>query len=192
LVKDEIYNEDLSFAEIEHPMVKVMEMTGREKFEKNDLDWMNMWSISIKRMMIEGAQESDVVVSSSCGVDNVCLQAAWLAEQVDRSQGSMSLVDAEGNPLLGEEGIMINRSGSVLQAIMNSAEEEVFEMWDFVYAVVPVEVELSAIPAPIMAQYQDFLGKVPVFKDIMHLPDNPYAAADALREESVKWKKELS
>ena len=193
VVRDLMYSEDLDFYEVSHPMMKVVESTGwdQEKFDGHNIDWMNLWSVSIMRMNLERIREIDVVTSPSCGVDNVCLQATWLAEQVDRAQVGLSLVDPMGNPIASGETVWINRSGAILQTILNSTEEEFISFWDFVYAVLPVEVELSTATAPLLIQYRDFITTIPAFQGIIHLPDNLDAATDALKNEVGKWKEKL-
>lgn len=193
VVKDLTYQESLEYVELANPMRTIADITKRETFfEGHEIDWMNLWSTSLRRMEIEGARNADVVTSASCGVDNVCMQAAWLGEQVEKAKTGLSLVDSKGEPMVGESGVWINRSGAVLQAIMNSAEEEVFEHWDFVYAVMPVAMEMSKIQEVLLYQYADFLKTVPAFQSITHLPDNLEAATDALKNEVDEWKSQLT
>ena len=63
-VKDLIYSADLDFAEIPNPMVRVIEVTRwePEKFSGHNVDWMNLWATSLRRMSLEGLDGVDVVV----------------------------------------------------------------------------------------------------------------------------------
>lgn len=191
VIHDLLYSDTLEQSIMRHPMERIAAETGREEFDGHDIDWMNLWSSSCRRVELEGLKDKDVIISSSCGIDQLCYQAAWLGDQMEREKVGLSLVDASGNPIDSGNSIWINRSGSVLQVLLNSTEEEVFDYWDFIYAVLPVEVELSAAQAPLLVQYQDFLGSVPVFEDVIRLPDNLDAASDALKNEVEKWQTTL-
>lgn len=185
---DFLYEEGVDIVTLPNPVQHCMDLTGRERFESHDIDWMNLWGASMRRMMIEGSKEAKVLLSASCGIDEVCMQATWLGEQIEAQNGAMTLVDAKGTPLVGNDGVMVNRSGAVLQSILNSTEEEVSIWWDFIYAVLPVTMEASSTPDIILTQYRDFLASVPVLQDVVRLPDNEEAAVDALKNEVERWK----
>lgn len=194
VVKDLVYEENLEFIDLVHPMLRVTELTKRDPgyWADHNIDWMNMWSESIRRMDMEGAREIDVVLSASCGIEQVCLQATWMGEQVEAQKRQSSLLGPSGENILGDAGVWINRSGSVLQALLNSSEEEVHEYWDFVYAVLPAEAEIDDKMLPLLMQYRDFLASVPSYQVVIRLPENQDAATDALKIEAEKWKAKLA
>jgi len=189
-VKELVYGSSMDIVVMQNAVRDVVEITKRPEFTGDDLDWINLWAACLRRMQLEGLGDTQVVVSTSCGVDQVALQAAWLAEQMGHRQNELVVADATGQNIYAEGQAMMNRSGAVLQVLLNSAEEEAVECWDFIYAVMPV------IPPPnpndAVAQYFDFLNTVPAFGGIVKLPDNEEAAKDALKNEVVKWKAKLN
>lgn len=189
--KDFIYSDVIELEELGNPMKEVLERAKKERFNTNDLDWLNMWATAVRRMDIEGAREVQAVISSSCGIDQVALQATWLTEQMNFIQNQLVITDATGQGQMSEADAMVNRSGAIVQVLLNSAEEETVEFWDFVYAVMPAASKLSKTPSEIVFQYSDFLGSVPAFSGVTRLPDNFEAAVDALKNEVPKWKAKL-
>lgn len=191
-VKDLIYEENLDFEEVPNPLEHVARTTGRDRFEGHDMDWANLWGTSIRRMMLENTT-ADVVISATCGIDQLAYEAAWLAQQMAESQSALALVDAKGQPIAGEQAVWINRSGAVVQVILNSTEEEVFEYWDFVYSVLPVVSASSPSIDALVFQYKDFLDTAPAFQQrVKGLPDNEEAAMDALRAEVATWRQKIA
>jgi len=190
--RDLIYREDLEFIPIGNPLHQVGQITRREDYMGSDLDWLNLWSSSMRRMTLENYRDQDVLISSSGGLDQVALQAAWLSEQMTQHQ--TGLVGPDGKPIQTVEQIMAtNRSGAVLQVVINSAEYEVMEIFDFSYCVIPagIATDTPGEILAILAQYDDFLTDIPAFTNIVRLPDNEEAAKDALRNEAEKWRKKL-
>lgn len=190
VVRDMLYDPDKEVVELTHPVMRLTEITQwePEHWAGHNLDWMNLWASSLRRMELEAAREVDVVLSSSCGVDQVCLQAAWLGEQSQAQATAPSLLGPDGSAIIGQDGVWINRSQAVFQAMLNSSEEELYEWWDFVYAVLPLEAELDAPLLPLLIQYRNFLSGIPIYQDIIMLPEHQDAATDALRNEVDKWK----
>lgn len=191
--KELIYGESMDVVLLPNPLREVLDLTHRTKFEGHDLDWMNLWTTSFRRVMMEGSSGSQVVVSGSCGLDQLAIQATWLGEQMNAYQSGLVIADATGQVHQpGEVEAMVNRSGAVVQVLLNSSEEEVVGYWDFVYAVMPASSGLSGAPNEVISQYSDFLASVPAFAGIVRLPDNKEAAVDALTNEVAKWKVKLN
>lgn len=192
--KDLVYREELDFSPIPNPLAQLAQITGREEWEGTDLDWMNLWASTLRRMTIESLRQQDVIISASWGIDQVAHQAAFLSDQVIRQQIG-GLVGPDGKPIVAPEQTMAtNRTGGVLQVLVNSAEFEAVEVFDFTYSVIPVALtpDTNETQAAVLAQYDDFLATVPAFQNVVRLPDNEEAALDALRIESEKWKQVLS
>lgn len=151
------------------------------------LEWINLWSSTFRSLNRMKLNEELSVVSASCGIDEVVGQAAVLAEQMMYSQ-TLALPSSMGN--LDASGI--NKTGSILQVLLNQAEQEVADWWTFVYAVIPVSSKLSIAPSEIITQYDDFLSSVPVFSDVKRIPDNLTSAQDFLKKEAEEWKAYLN
>ena len=190
-VKDLIGNEVVDVIMLPNPYQEVMEIVRNENFQNIDIDWVNLWIATYRRMVEVGAREGDLVLSTTCGLDQVVIQAAYLQSQVERGSHELLIADATGQTRTSAEMALLNRSGSVLQVLLNQAEEEMAEYWDFVYAVLPVALGVASTPDAILVQYEDFLTSVPVFSMIDRLPDNEEAAQDALSQEATKWKEKL-
>lgn len=146
-----------------------------------NMDWRTLWSAVQNRFYQLNFKDSDLVVSPTCGIDLMAAQAVWLKTLVEQSQG-LSIVNAQGEAI-PQNIAMINRTGSVLQVIVNQTEDEM-EYWDKVYAVIPaIETVGSNLQNDVIAQYKDFLDSGPAFKDVIRLPDNESSAMDILRQE---------
>lgn len=155
--------------------------------EKNEwqIDEMNLYS-NVLRALDQVRNESfPVLLSPSCGIDNICSQAAWLAEQAARIEQRSKLLGADGNQIMTKEHVIFNRSGAILQTILNQTEYETIEFWHYVYAIVPNSSTLIQHTNDVLAQYEDFLTTVPAFAKVIRLPEDN--SLDALREEVTKW-----
>lgn len=189
--REMLYGAASDVIELTSPIKEVMDRTRRERFDRHELDWFNMWAMAIHRMDMDQARESEVVISSSCGIDQLALQATWLTEQMEAEQTNLVITDATGQVGFSENQAYVNRSGSVVQVLLNSAEEELAEYWDFAYSVMPVAAKMSTTPSAVVFQYSDFLSEVPAFSGVKSLPDNFDAAVDALKNEVPLWKAKL-
>lgn len=189
--KDLIYRESIDFIPVGNPLSQLGQITRRDEWSGADLDWMNLWACSLRRMTLESVRDQDVLISASHSLDQVAYQAMWLQNQMTRQ--ASGLIGADGKPIMDPAQVMAaNRSGASLQIIMNSAEQEAAELFDYTYAILPVTLteEMSPEEAVLVAHYDDFITSVPAFQSsITRLPDNEDAAKDALSNEAAKWQK---
>lgn len=177
-----------SISYISHPLASLIEKTRSEEW-KEKIDEMNLYSNVLRAIEQIRLEDEDVVISSSCGIDCVALQAAWLADQAVRIDQKTKLLGADGQILLSKDHVMFNKTGSILQAILNQAEEEAVEYWDFIYApIASASLLTQHTQNDVLAQYEDFLSTVPAFSKVMRLPPNFTAALDFLEKEVDKWK----
>jgi len=190
-VKDLIGNEVVDVRVMPNPYQEAMEITKRENFVNIDMDWINLWIASFRRMVELGLEDEDLVISATCGIDQLVVQAAYLQGKVEENNNGIVIADATGQNITGQEMALINRAGAVVQVILNQTEEEILEYWDYVYAVLPVALGVAKIPDAILMQYEDFLTDAPAFAGVQRLPDNEEAAMDALQQEVGKWKEKL-
>lgn len=172
---------------LNHPLEELLEFT-RSKDWALDLDWLTLY-INVWRALTQiKLQEEDCIISPTCGIDNVATSAAWLSEQAKIIKRKTTLLDAQGNEMVTQDHAVLNRTGSILQVILNQAEQESIEYWDFIYAVLPVSSTLSNTNDELLTQYQDFITTVPAFDRVQRLPDNESSALDFLQQEVEKWK----
>lgn len=170
-----------------HPLEEVLEFT-RDQDWVLDIDWLTLNTNVWRALTQIKLQEEDCVISPTCGVDSVATSAAWLAEQAKILQRKSSLLDAEGREIVTHDHAALNRTGSIVQVLLNQAEQESVEYWDFIYAILPVSSTLSNMNDELLTQYQDFITNVPAFDRIERLPDNESSALDFLQQEVEKWK----
>lgn len=161
----------------------ILEHPAHEIADINDPDWSNLWRSSLRNMAEAKNRQVPLVLSASCGIDEVVEQAVLLAEAAIKKQSialpdSYSQVDVAG----------LNKIGSILQVILNQTEQEVVDWWTNVYAVLPTASKLSVAQDEVLTQYDDFLTSVPAFQDVQRLPDEPTSAKDLLKEEVENWK----
>src|SRR4051812_27324350 len=186
--KDLLYDRPEDAAVINNPVAEVIEFTGKKDWENADIDWMNVWATGLRQMALLQRADTPIVISPSCGIDQLAVQAAWLGDQMQANAQALEVVSQE---MMLEREAVFNRSGSCLQVILNSAEEEVHDCWDFIYALLPVASGISVAPDAVLTQYADFLLSVPAFRDVQRLPDNETSALDVLAGEVEKWKTHL-
>lgn len=170
-----------------HPIEELLEFTRDEEWT-NEIDWLTLNTNVWRQMAQIRYQNETVLISPSCGIDNVASTATWLAEQARLIEKSGSLLRSDGKQMIRKEHILFNRTGSILQVILNQAEQEAVEYWDFMYAVLPTVSKLETFNDEMLTQYQDFLSSVPAFDKVELLPDNEASAIDVLRTEVDKWK----
>lgn len=186
---EEAKNLVASFADpfvMRHPLEEIIEFTRDQEWAK-DIDWLAL-NTNVWRSLVQiKYQNSDCVISPSCGIDNVAMSAAWLAKQAKIIQMKGTLLGADGQPMTTHDHVVLNRTGSILQSILNQAEEEAVEYWDFIYAVYPLTSSSNSIDAELLEQYQDFIQNVPAFDKVEGLPVNKTAALDFLQKEVEKW-----
>lgn len=163
---------------LEHPAHAVADFPSK--------DWGNLWQASLRKMDEEKNRTTPLVLSASCGVDEVVEQAVLLAEVAMKKQ-SIALPDSYSDVDIAR----LNKIGSVLQVILNQTEQEVADWWTHVYAVLPASSKLSVAQDEILTQYDDFLKSVPAFQDIQRLPDKPTSAKEMLMKEVGNWKTQL-
>lgn len=176
---------------MQHPLSALINRTKKVDWTKN-IDEMNLYSNVWRALDQIRYEEEEVLISSSCGIDCVSLQAAWLAEQAMILEQKTKLLGVDGQQLVTHDHIKFNKSGAILQSILNQAEEEAMEFWDFIYAIIPASSSLIQHTSnDILAQYEDFLSSVPAFADVIRLPDNRTSALDALQQEVEKWKTQI-
>lgn len=183
----------LEIIPIGNPLLQLRQITRKTEWDKVEIDNMNLWAAVLRRMSLESVRDRAVLVTASCGIDQVAIQATWLAEQVEHQ--SSGIIGPNGKPIVSTDALMQqNRSGGVLQAIMNSTEQEVVEVYDFTYAMLPaIAPEADPNFASLLIQYNDFLTTVPAFKDsVTRLPNTEEAAKAVLQSEAEKWRKVLS
>lgn len=187
-VYDLLYSDSVDITKLDNPIPFVMQQSGREKVEGKDSDWINLWSASIRRMRLESlVQDNQTILSASCGIDQLVYQASYTEQLLNRIQGGLLLVDSKNQPISGPEEALLNRANSVLQVILNSTEEEMAYIWNFVYAVLPVNA--TGETAALVRIYKEFIQAIPMFQGVILLPENEEAAEDALANEVEKWKK---
>ena len=189
--KDLIENEVVEINVLPNPFPEVMETMRMDSLKDIDVDWITLLVNTYRRMLEIGAREDDLVFSASCGIDQLVVQATYLQDRMERSSSGLLIADATGQEAAPAEMAMINRTGAVLQVLLNQTEEEVAEYWDFVYAVLPVVIGVNKTPEAILMQYEDFLTSVPAFTGIGRLPDNETSAMDLLEKETAKWLERL-
>jgi len=189
-VKDLIGNEVVETTVLPNTIRDVIEVTKKDDWSGYDIDWLNLWAASYRGILQQGARDNDLVVSSSCSIDQVVMQASWLADQESHLENSILIANMAGE-VNSPDDAMVHRCGSVLQVLLNQAEEDAAEYWDFMYAVLPVDIEVSSASNLVLTQYNEFLKMVPVFASIPRLPDNEMSAMDALTEEVELWKAKL-
>lgn len=170
-----------------HPIEGLLEFTRSKEWAK-DIDWLtlntNVWR-ALEEIRYEG---EEFLISPSCGIDNVATSAAWLAEQAKAMEMKGMLLGADGKQIIRQDHVIFNRTGSILQVLLNSAEEEAITYWDFIYAVLPVPSIPSPINDELLTQYHDFITSVPAFDKVEQLSANKTSALDALQQEVEKWK----
>lgn len=172
---------------LNHPIASVIQRTNKQDWIE-ELDEMNLYSNVWRALDQIRYKDEAIVVSPSCGIDNVALQAAWLAEQAVRIEQKSKLLGSDGNAIVSHDHVLFNKTGAILQTILNQAEQEAVEYWDFIYAVLPVSSALVQYTNDVLAQYEDFLTTVPAFAKVIRLPDNRTSALDALQQEVERWK----
>lgn len=173
-----------SIVQIKHSFKLLIDKTFKNEWP---IDELNLYSNVLRVLEQIKHEDADILVSSSSGIDNVCSQAAWLAEQAQRIEQGPKILGSDGNPVATREHIMFNKSGAILQTILNQAEQETIEFWDFVYAVVPNSSTLIQHTNDVLAQYEDFLTAVPAFAEVIRIPDDEVLASNALQQEVEKW-----
>jgi hypothetical protein len=189
-VNDLLSNDVVEAQQLPNVFQETMERLHIDNLQEIDLDWVNLW-ISVQRRMDEHKyRDTDLVLSATCGLDQLIIQATYLQDQVERASSGLVIADATGQES-SLDASLVNRTGSILQVLLNQTEEEVVEYWDFVYAVVPAALGVSLTPDALLVQYEDFLTTVPAFASVEKLPDNEDAAKDALDQEVTKWKEIL-
>lgn len=170
-----------------HPLSEVLEFTRNQEWTL-DPDWLTL-NTNVWRALVQiQKQDHDCLISPTCGIDNVALSATWLAKQAKMIQMKGTLLGADGNPMATHDHVVLNRTGSILQAILNQAEEEAIEYWDFIYSVLPPSSAETSVDDELLEQYQDFIENVPAFDKIQNLPVNKLSALDFLQKEVDKWK----
>lgn len=179
------FNDSISY--INNPLAAIMEKTRKQDWSEQ-IDEMNLYTNVWRAIEQLRYEDEDILIASSCGIDCVALQAAWLAEQAVLLEQKSSLLGADGKAVLSREHVLFNKSGAILQTILNQAEQEAVEYWDFIYAVIPPASALLQHTNDVLAQYEDFLDSVPAFSKVIKLPNNKTAALDALQQEVTKWK----
>lgn len=172
---------------IRHPIEGLLEFT-RSKEWAEDLDWVNLYSNVWRSLEEIRYQDEDCIISTSCGIDNVATAAAWLAEQAKQMEMKNMLLGADGKQIIGRDHAVFNRTGSILQVVLNQAEEEAITYWDFIYAVLPVPIAPTPVNDELLTQYQDFIENVPAFDNVQQLSPNRISAVDFLEKEVEKWK----
>lgn len=170
-----------------HPIEELLQFTRDEEWT-NEIDWLTLNTNVWRQMTQIRLQNESVLISPSCGIDNVASSATWLAEQAKIIEKSSMLLASDGKQMVKKEHILFNRTGSILQVILNQAEQEAIEYWDFMYAVLPTVSKLETFNDEMLTQYQDFISSVPAFDKVELLPDNETAAVDVLQAEVDKWK----
>lgn len=182
-----LYNDSLDTVILGNPIRDIIEMVGRDDWDVSELDFLNMWSLCKRQIDAEVHTKADIVISPSCGLDQLAIQAAHFGG-LKTASSSLILPSQEAQ---SARDAIIQRAGWVLQVIMNFTEHEMATYYDFVYAVLPVSAEVSIAPDSVLTQYQDFLKAVPIFRVVDRLPDNEDAAMDALGQEVPKWQEKM-
>lgn len=165
----------------------VCDRTAKTDWDGPDIDWINLLSVSERMIRMIGERDKDIVLSASCGIDQLSIHGTWVAHQLQQIQQLALPTD-----VIGEREQYLIRSGGILQALLNIAEYEVTEYWDFVYAILPVTVGISITPDSTLGKYNEFLSVVPAFRKVIRLPDNEVSAIDVLDGEYNKWIQKLN
>lgn len=175
---------------IQNPVAEILDFLKMKQDELSStmeyMDWVNLWSVNWRNLKEVRHRKEACVLSPSCGIDQLAVQAAWFADQTLMTK-TLSLP----NSYADMDVAGLNKTGSVLQVILNQTEQEVADWWTHVYAVLPVSSKLSITPSEVITQYDDFLTSAPAFDAVQRIPDNPTSAKDFLREEVDEWKSHL-
>lgn len=149
-------------------------------------DWAELHAVNWRILEELNLSNQEIVFSPSCGIDQVVNQAVRLAKLATKATAialpeSYRDVDVSG----------INKTGSVLQVILNQTEQEVVDWWTHVYAVLPATSVLSVTQDDVLTQYDDFLKSVPAFSSVTRIPDDLTSAQDFLKKEAEVWMQHL-
>jgi len=158
-------------------------------FEEGGQDWLNLWTAITRRIEVirasqvigmEAVTEADIL-TDTWALDDLMLQSTWLSYQMEMIQNTPQLVDPSGNLLMAQKQALANRSGAIVQTLLNQAEEEIMDVYDYVYMKLPFKMD------PLVEQYVDFTKSVPAFQRVIEIPQLMNEAKDFLTKESKKW-----
>lgn len=137
-------------------------------------DWQNLWrAVHRYTGLLEhiGLDDKAPIVSPTCGLDDVALQAMWFADLRTKLETGLQVVGDNSG------AILLHRTGSILQVLLSQFEEEL-DSWDKVYYRSQAEDEPDLV-----SQYEDFLGEIPTLSRVIRLPRDLSLAKEQLQED---------
>lgn len=172
------------FFKNEEKLITIMadpESIIKAKTQEIDGDFMNLWSSVWGRLRQFEFTNSPILISPTCGLDQVAHQALFVAEKALSIQTGLKVPDQIAN----DRAALLNRAGAALQIIINQTEIELAEFWSFVYLVAPESTAYSNL----IDQYVDFIRAAPAFFKVVPLPRNTQEAIEFLKDqELIRWR----